>query len=235
MSRPSLPAGYGRIKIVGSFDELSSTRFADGVNALCWPRELPGDFAEVVGQLGASEGVDPIGESMLRKLSLSNAGRGAVEIVLEDFQRLRALGLAPELNCIVEYPRDTESIVSTDVYSFHADSAPVETDTWLCSYHGRASEGLRNDEAQCCVDIPETRTRLLAEYGGADDVGFREYLSECCYDLHYTPLATAEPFSFGLGHFWRIAAAYPESPVPPCIHRAPASLPGDGPRLLLIS
>jgi hypothetical protein len=29
--------------------------------------------------------------------------------------------------------------------------------------------------------------------------------------------------------------AYPDSPVLPCIHRAPETCPGDPPRLLLIS
>jgi hypothetical protein len=45
----------------------------------------------------------------------------------------------------------------------------------------------------------------------------------------------AQPFSFGLGHVWRIACEHPGSPVPPCIHRAPETAPGQPPRLLLIS
>ncbi|HUR46218.1 MAG TPA: hypothetical protein VMZ27_10115, partial [Candidatus Saccharimonadales bacterium] len=64
---------------------------------------------------------------------------------------------------------------------------------------------------------------------------FREYLKENCYDLHYAPIPTARPFSFGLGNLWRIAVDYPCSPVPPCLHRAPETLPGQPPRLLLIS
>jgi hypothetical protein len=48
----ALPAGYPRVRVVTSFDELVATPFADGVNALCWPRQLDGDFAEVVRQLG---------------------------------------------------------------------------------------------------------------------------------------------------------------------------------------
>ena len=61
------------------------------------------------------------------------------------------------------------------------------------------------------------------------------YLNENFFDLHYAPLPQARPFSFGLGHLWRIATEHPGSPVPPCIHRAPATLPGQPPRLLLIS
>ena len=56
-------------------------------------------------------------------------------------------GLAPVLDLIHGYPRDEEGgPVPTDVYSFHVDSATTETDTWLCTYHGPTSDGLRNDE-----------------------------------------------------------------------------------------
>jgi len=125
--------------------------------------------------------------------------------------------------------------VPTDVYSFHADRATAETDTYLCTYHGPASEGLGNDEAQRRMDIPETRAELLKLFGGEDDDTFREYLNKNCHDLHYVPNSKARLFSFGVGNLWRIAVDYPGSPVPPCIHRAPKTLPGQSPRLLLIS
>jgi hypothetical protein len=140
------------------------------------------------------------------------------------------------LNYIQNYPRDDSAEpVATDVYSFHADSATIETDTWLCTYHGAPSEGLRNDQAQRRVDLPTTRAELLKQFGGEDNTDFREYLRENCYDLHYAPHPNAQPFSFGVGHLWRIATDWPGSPVPPCLHRAPANLPGQPPRLLLIS
>jgi hypothetical protein len=140
------------------------------------------------------------------------------------------------LNCIHGYPRDEDpGPVATDVFSFHVDSATVETDTWLCTYHGPPSEGLRNEEAQRRVDVPATRNELLKQFGGDDDEAFRDYLSEYCYDLHYAPAPSARPFSFGQGNLWRIAVAWPGSPVPPCIHRAPITGPGQPPRLLLIS
>jgi hypothetical protein len=75
---------------------------------------------------------------------------------------------------------------------------------------------------------------LLKAYGGADDDGFADFLHEHCYDLHYAPRAGAQPYTFGLGHVWRIALDWPGNPVPPCVHRAPAQRPGDT-RLLLIS
>ncbi|MEQ1860369.1 MAG: hypothetical protein ABMA13_10565 [Chthoniobacteraceae bacterium] len=230
------PPGYSRIKEVKSFHELLATPFEGGVNALCWRRTLPGGFGEVVERLGAGEGIVALDAERLNSLAVSAAGREAIEFLLEDQRLLREHGRDPVLNCIHGYPHDDDpGPVSTDVFSFHADSAPVETDTWLCTYHGAASEGLRNDEARRRVDVPETRAELLARFGGNDDEAFREYLNEHCYDLHYAANSGARPFCFGIGNLWRIAVDWPGSPVPPCIHRAPATLVGEPPRLLLIS
>ncbi len=232
----ALPPDYPRIRRVSSFQELVATPFADGVNTLCWPRTLPGDFGEVVKLLGGGEGIVTLDEARLTGLPASAAGRVAIGILLEDQRLLRERDLDPVLNCIHGYPRDDEpGPVRTDVFSFHADSAPVETDTWLCTYHGAPSEGLRNEEARRRVDIAETRAELLQIFGGQDDDDFRAYLNENCYDLHYAAIPRARPFSFGLGNLWRIATDWPGCPVPACLHRAPATLPGEPPRLLLIS
>ena len=236
MAALSLPTDYPRIRQVGSFDELISTPFGNGVNALCWPRTLTGDFSEVVRHLALDDDLTTLDEEILLALPLSEAGQIAVAILLRDLRSLRDLELDPVLNAITAYPRDEEpGAIPVDVYSFHADSAPVVAETWLCTYHGAPSEGLRNDEGIRRLALPGMREILLAEYGGTDDEGFTDYLSEHCYDLHYAPLPAAQPFSFGVGHLWRIAVDYPGSPVPPCLHRAPESLPGDPVRLLLIS
>jgi hypothetical protein len=235
MSSDTIPPALACIRHVHSFHELVNTRFADGVNALCWPRTLSGDFAEVVQSLRNTEDIAKLDETRLRALALSAAGRTAVEHMLADLALLRYHGLDPVLNCINGYPRDDEpGPVVTDVFSFHADRAPIEADTYLCTYFGPASEGLRNEDARRRVDIPETRAELLALYGGPDDAGFREFLSENSYDLHYAPASQAQPYNFGLGNLWRITTDWPGSPVPPCIHRAPSTLPGQA-RLLLIS
>ena len=232
----SLSLGYSRIKVVSSFDELVTTPFGSGVNALCWERTLRGDFDEIVKQLPADEDIVSLDDARLKSLTLSAAGKAAVAILLEDQQRLRALGLSPVLDCIHRYPRDEENgVVPTDVYSFHVDSATVATDTYLCTYSGAPSEGLRNDEAMQCVNIAATRAELLKNFGGKDDAEFLEYLRENSYDVHYVAVPNARPFSFGLGNLWRIAVEYPGSPVPPCVHRAPETLPGEPSRLLLIS
>ena len=236
MTSFSLPFDYARVKRVKSFPELVSTPLADGVNALCWERTLAGDFDEVVRLLGTGEGIRALDEARLRALPVSAAGRVAVDAMLADLRLLQEHELDPVLNCIDRYPRDEEpGPVVTDVFSFHADSAPFEASTYLCTYRGPASEGLRNDEALPKVDLAATRAELLKLYGGPDDEDFRVYLNEHCYDLHYAPVKNARPFSFGLGNLWRIAVDWPGSPVPPCVHRAPETGPGDPPRLLLIS
>jgi hypothetical protein len=228
-------AGQPRVRLVRSFEELRTARFADGVNAFCWERTLPGDYAEVIAKLGQGEGIMPLEDERIRALELSPAGKLAAEAMLADQQLLRDHDLAPSLNCVYDCVRGPDAgTVPTDVTSFHVDSAPVEVDTWLCTYLGACSEGLRNEDALLKVEIPEIRAVLLKEYGGADDAGFAEFLHEHSYDSHYAPKPGATAYAFGTFSLWRIATRWPGSPVPPCIHRAPANHPGS-PRLLLIS
>lgn len=231
----ALPASP-RIRQVGSFEELQSTPLADGVHALCWARALPGDFGEVVRLLGPGEGIAVVDNAQLAGLQAGEDGRAAIRVLLEDLRRLEDLGLSPELNCVHDYARDDASApVRTDVFSFHVDRAPVETDTWLCTYYGAASEGLRHEDARRLVDDPAVRTSLLKRFGSQDDDAFESFLRERSFDLHYKAAAHAQPFSFGVGNLWRIATEWPGSPVPPCVHRAPPKRVGQPPRLLLIS
>ena len=233
---PVEPSEYFRIRTVHSFAELVATPFADGVNALCWPRALPDGFAAVVDKLGVGEEIVTIDDEQLAGLQGSVGSRAAIEFLREDLRRLREIERDPVLNWIRRYPRDDGAApVRTDVFSWHADSAPVEADTWLCTYYGAPSEGLPNEQAQRRVDVAETRAEVLEFLGmDEDDAEFREALREHCFDLHYAPLLHARPYSFGVGNLWRIAVDWPGSAVPPCIHRAPETLAGESPRLLLI-
>lgn len=225
-----------QVELVTSFEELLARPFHDDVNALCWPRSLPGDFAEVVALLQPAPGVTVYDEETLRRLSVTAAGRLAVDALINDLHALTVHGREPMLNGVNGYLRDERpGAVRTDVMSFHADSAPVPAETWLCTYHGPSSEGLPNAHAQRRVDVPAVRAQLLAEWGGDDDDGFRDFLRDGCFDLHYAPLPAARPWSFGVGNLWRVAVSWPGCPVLPCLHRAPDTGPGDSPRLLLIS
>jgi hypothetical protein len=232
-------------KPVKNFQELLTTRFADGVNALCWSRSLPGDYAEVVRLLGPGEGIVALEEERLRGLGLSGKGKEAVEQMLADLALLRDAGRDPVLNIIYGYRKDEDSsdappgalakggpIIARDVMSWHVDSAPIEADTWLCTYHGAPSEGLPNEHAIRKVDDPTIRSALLKQYGGTEGEDFSDWLTENHYDLHYAPKSGAQPYSFGQFNLWRATCAWPGSPVPPCVHRAPDV---NTPRLLLIS
>ena len=216
---------------VEHFQALLATPFAGRTNALCWERTLPDDYAAVVRALGPGEGIVALDEERLRSLRLAAAGVQAVEQMLTDLALLRDAGRDPVLNIVYGYPRDDDPIVPTDVFSWHVDSAPIESDTWLCTYHGAPSEGLRAEHARRKVDDPIIRAELLKAYDGADDEAFAAWLTENHYDLHYAPHPDAAPYSFGRFNLWRIACAWPGSPVPPCVHRAPTT---DTPRLLLI-
>ena len=230
-----LPSDYDRIKVVNSFDELLSTPMGPRVNAVCWARDLDGDFNELAELLREENEITPLDEELFSSLPLSTAGKRAAEILLQDRDLMHGQDLSPNIECIPGYHRD-EGPVPTDVYSFHVDSSTVQTDTYLCCYNGPATEGLRNDQARRHIDIPATRAELLKQFeqeGAAGD--FETYLSENCYHLHHAGTENAVPFSFGVGNLWRVAVQYPGSPVPPCIHRAPTTMPGQLPRLLLIS
>ena len=236
MSAVFLPPDYPRIRLVGSFEELVQTRFENGINALCWQRDLPGDYEEITRLLQVGIGITTLDDDWVKSLPLSDAGRMAADTMLADLERLRSRDLDPVLDCVHGFLRDeAPGPVPTDVQSFHADSATVEADTYLCTYVGACSEGLRNDQCIRRVDVPETRAALLADFGGPDDESFLEYLADNCFDLHYAALPGAVPFAFGVSNLWRIATLYPGSPVPPCIHRAPASEITEPKRLLLIS
>lgn len=223
------------VRVVGSFEALLAAPFEGQCNAICWERSLVGDFDEVVRLLGAGEGVTSIDAADIEALPVSAAGALAVATLLADLRRLREAGHTPELNCVERYPQDSDDLVPTDVYSFHVDSATVPTDTFLCCYAGPASEGLRRAEAQRRVDVPEIRAALLARFGGDDDEAFEAHLRARHLDLHYAPSPDARPYSFGVGHLWRVAVQHPGFPVPACIHRAPMTMPGAPHRLLLIS
>ena len=205
-----------RRRLVSNFAELARRPFSDGVNALCWPRALGGDFGEVARLLAPDDGLVVVEPTTLAALDLSDAGRTAAEAMLDDLLRLRELGHDPVINCIARYARDQRGLpIATDVMSFHVDRAPVEVDTWLCTYWGKSTEGIDNDDAQRLIDSPALRLALLQEYGGGEDEHFATFITTGSYDLHYGAVDDVEPFSFGVGHLWRVAVQWAGCPVPP--------------------
>ena len=222
-----------QIHRVTNFQDFVSSSFSGETNAICWTRQLTGDFSEIVKKVQLSGNVTVIEQEELRELQLSEQGQLAREILLHDLEILRDHGASPTLNVINYYDRDdTHLFLPTDVYSFHVDRSPIPIDTFLCTYYGEPSEILPNSQGQKKVLIPEIRDELKKLYHGADE-GFESFLSEHFFDLHYQAEPGARIISLGLGHLWRLAVDHPESQVPPCLHRAPKEKSGEN-RLLLI-
>lgn len=228
-----LPRTGNQILCVTNFQDLISTPFNGEINAVCWTRNLIGDFSEIVKKVELNGNITAIEEEELHELQLSEQGQLARKILLNDLKVLEAHGASPVLNLISYYDRDDSyPFFPTDVYSFHVDRSPVPTDTFLCTYYGESSEILPNSQGTKKVLIPEIRDELKKLYHGADE-GFESFLSENFFDLHYQAKPDARPVSLGLGHLWRLAVDHPESQVLPCLHRAPEEKSGRN-RLLLI-
>jgi hypothetical protein len=222
-----------QIGIVATFSELITTDFVGDRNALCWHRNLEGDFKEIVSKLQLKENITEVTPKDLLALQLSEQGNRAREIILEDLQSLTNFGAAPVLNLLKCYERDADfDFISTDVYSYHVDRSPIATDTFLCTYHGATSDIIANDEAQQKILVPEIRAQLKDLHDGPE-AEFEEFLKENYFDLHYQALPNATPINLGVGHLWRMAVDHPTQQVPPCIHRAPIEREGEY-RLLLI-
>ncbi len=218
---------------VSSFNELIDTVFEGERNAICWQRNLNGDFKEVVAQLQLKENITDIGIEELLALTLSNDGAAARAILLNDIKLLTDFGASPSLNLIKNYQRDDElDFISTDVYSYHVDRSPIATDTFLCTYFGASSEILPNNQVEQKILIPEIREKLRDLYDGTEPT-FEDFLETYFFDLHYQPKPNANPVNLGKGHLWKLAVDHPKQQVLPCVHRAPVETEGEY-RLLLI-
>jgi hypothetical protein len=222
-----------QIAVVSTFSQLVNADFQGDVNAVCWYRNLVGDFTEIVSKLHLKEELTEVTMEDLYTLQLSEEGNMAREIILNDFRLLADSGASPSLNLLKSYQRDEElDFISTDVYSFHVDRSPIGTDTFLCTYHGAASEIIANNQVEQKILIPEVRQKLKELHDGSE-ADFEAFLMEHYFDLHYQPKPGARPVNLGLGHLWRLAVDHPEKQALPCVHRAPIEKNGEY-RLLLI-
>ncbi len=222
-----------QIKVVSTFPELTNSSFQGNMNAICWHRNLVGDFKEIVAKLELNKNITEVSINDLLALKLSKMGNLAREIILKDIQLLTDFGASPSLNLLKNYERDDElDFISTDVYSYHIDRSPIETDTFLCTYHGPASDILPNDQVEQKILIPEIREQLKKLHDGPE-AEFETFLEDYFFDLHYQPKPDAKPLNLGSGHLWRLAVDHPTQQVLPCVHRAPTEKDGEY-RLLLI-
>ncbi len=222
-----------QVSVVSTFSQLINSKFHDEMNAICWSRNLLGDFKEIVNKLELKENITEVSTEDLLALNLSEHGQLARATILNDIQQLSNFGASPSLNLLKCYERDDEfDFISTDVYSYHVDRSPIETDTFLCTYYGAASDILPNDQVMQKILIPEIRAKLKELYDGVE-AGFEDFLAEYFFDLHYQAMPESKPTNLGVGHLWRLAVDHPTQQVLPCVHRAPIENDGEY-RLLLI-
>ncbi|QIO05867.1 DUF1826 domain-containing protein [Acinetobacter shaoyimingii] len=225
-----------QIQVVTHFSELINTQFKAQVNALCWHRDLNGNFAEIVLKLQLQDNITEVSIKDLLALDLTEQGHIARQTIIQDITLLSDYGASPSLNLIKNYERDDElDFISTDVYSYHVDRSPIATDTFLCTYYGAASDIIANDQVEQKIQIPEIREKLKAvhdDFHKKLDGDFESFLAEYYFDLHYQPKPQAKPTNLGIGHLWRLAVDHPTQQVLPCVHRAPVE--NNEFRLLLI-
>ncbi len=222
-----------QIHLVSNFDELIGYRYKGKKNAVCWKRELIGDFSEIVQKFESEDNIVSIEVDELREINLSENGHVARLTLLNDFELLTEYGASPTLNLISCYEEDLENnFFPTDVYSFHVDRSPIPADTFLCTYHGDASDILPNSHAIQKVRLPEIANELINRFK-LKEGEFEDFIEEHFFDLHYQALPGAKPINLGKGNLWRLAIDHPQLQVPPCIHRAPREKSGQK-RLLII-
>ena len=87
-----------QISVVSTFSELVNSNFQGEMNAICWRRDLVGDFKEIVAKLELKENITEVSVDELLALQLSEKGNLAREIILKDIQLLTDFGASPALN-----------------------------------------------------------------------------------------------------------------------------------------
>ena len=93
-----------QIKKVSSFNELANTKFEKINNALCWERNLIGNFEEIVLKLQLKENVSEIPIDDLLSLQLSENGNIARQIIINDLQLLTDFGASLQIPVILITP-----------------------------------------------------------------------------------------------------------------------------------
>lgn len=75
---------HPQIRLVDSFEDLVNTPFQGLNNALCWKRDLAGDFKEIVDQLELEDDITEVSIEDLQALELSAQGQIARDIIIQD-------------------------------------------------------------------------------------------------------------------------------------------------------
>ena len=94
---------HHQIKTVSSFKELINREFQGDNNAICWQRNLVGDFGEIVSKLELKNNITEVSVEDLENLTLTDHGELAIEIIINDLKLLTDFGASPSLNLIKNY------------------------------------------------------------------------------------------------------------------------------------
>ena len=70
----NLFSNNAHISVVSTFSELVNSKFQGEMNALCWHRDLIGDFKEIVAKLELKENITEVFIKDLLALQLSEHG-----------------------------------------------------------------------------------------------------------------------------------------------------------------
>lgn len=79
-----------QIQCVTNFQDLVSTPFHGAINALCWTRQLIGDFAEIVEKVALDENITVLDEDALLELPI-NLGLGHLWRLAIDYPESKVL------------------------------------------------------------------------------------------------------------------------------------------------
>ena len=69
-----------QIEVVSTFSELVNTNFQGTVNAICWERNLAGDFKEIVSKLQLKDNITEVYPEDLLALQLTENGLSLIHI-----------------------------------------------------------------------------------------------------------------------------------------------------------
>ncbi len=209
-----IPAGYKRIKVVGSLTDMFNTPFGgtDEVNCILHPRRLSEDFNALVSGLETILSHVDQRDAQKPLLALRKIAQGyesesyAARLILEDLRLMEETGAGTYFRVVRPDDRnyDGQRIFHED--HLGQEESVVRRGLLISCYTEPVTEWLRNEDA------------------------FR------VNEIFHQPYPGAEILRFAPGDIWRHAGSFEAgiSVAQPLIHRAPDQHEGEPPRLLLV-
>ncbi len=236
----------GRICVADNQADMLSRKFGSHANVILHTRELKGDFNEVVAvchKLFAGKNQHLTQKDVTEALTphLSDAGRQATGIIIEDLKAMTSAGCKDaRLRVVYGYEDHNENAPMEDnEHHFHIDGGDMTRGRILAPYTDPASEGLTPEDAIACLSL-EKYTELFKQAWkkSAPDESLESYIRgmKMIYGGYYEPAAGKEPFAFRAGDIWRQAVMQmKQAGGPPAfVHRGSKPKDASTPRLLSV-